>query len=147
MKSVMSCLSFTAVMIQINHSVTDKHLGKVMRLSRFILHTSHFTLRTRSPSHKYCTLSSPPPFSIMNSTQVNGFGQSIASLARSLGPALGGILWSMSIHKKFVYFNFIATSLLLMVCLILNQKLPLSLDSKKKGCRVISNGGEGLTMH
>lgn len=61
MKSVMSCLSFTAVMIQINHSVTDKHLGKVMRLSRFILHTSHFTLRTRSPSHKYCTLSSPPP--------------------------------------------------------------------------------------
>eukprot|EP01034_Spumella_vulgaris_P025841 gene25841-32338_t len=64
-KSVMGCISFTAVMLQVNHSVYDEHLGAV-----------------------------------------NGLGQSLASLSRAVGPAIG--------------------------VLYINSILPPSLDIKKK---------------
>jgi MFS family permease len=60
LKSVLSCLSFTAVMIMINNSVFDHHLGAA-----------------------------------------NGLGQCLASLARAIGPAVGGALWSISVQVSF----------------------------------------------
>ena len=91
LKSVFVCFAFSAVMIQVNHSVTDEYLGAV-----------------------------------------NGLGQSMAALARAIGPALGGALWSLSVHHHFVYLNFIVTALAFCFCLYLNQLLPASLDFKKQ---------------
>lgn len=89
-KSVMSCFAFTAVMILINHSVTEEHLGVV-----------------------------------------NGLGQSLGSLARAVGPALGGALWSISTSHQMVFLNFLFTSALMMGCLLLSNKLPSSLDHQR----------------
>ena len=63
--------------------------------------------------------------------KVNGLGQSFASLARTLGPALGGCLWSFSIHKHFVFLNFIIVSVLYLCSDRLNAALPPRLDYQK----------------
>jgi MFS family permease len=89
-KNVCAACSFTAVMIQVNHSVYEDYLGAV-----------------------------------------NGLGQSLAALARAIGPALGGMLWSMSIKNHFVFLNFIGVSVLLCCCGLLNRQLPNSIDFKK----------------
>lgn len=89
-KSVMSCFAFTAVMILINHSVTEEHLGAV-----------------------------------------NGLGQSLGSLARAVGPALGGALWSIGTSHQMVFLNFLFTSALMMSCLLLSNRLPSSLDHQR----------------
>ena len=103
LKSVFVCFAFSAVMIQVNHSVTDEYLGAV-----------------------------------------NGLGQSMAALARAIGPALGGALWSLSVHHHFVYLNFIVTALAFCFCLYLNQLLPASLDFKKqvKNKKLLSSSSE-----
>mmetsp|Transcript_22034 Transcript_22034/g.30258 ORF Transcript_22034/g.30258 Transcript_22034/m.30258 type:complete len:502 (+) Transcript_22034:3-1508(+) len=64
--------------------------------------------------------------------KVNGFGQSLASLSRAVGPAIGGALWSISMHYHFVFLNFIATSAVLVACVIINRQLPESIAFKKK---------------
>ena len=63
---------------------------------------------------------------------VNGFGQALGAFARGIGPALGGVLWSMSTKYHFVYMNFIAVALLWIINMYVNSVLPLSLDMKKK---------------
>eukprot|EP01038_Epipyxis_sp_PR26KG_P008496 gene8496-11485_t len=90
-KNVMGCISFTAVTIQINHSVYEENLGIA-----------------------------------------NGLGQSLASLARSIGPAFGGALWSLSVKSHFVYCNFIAVIIIFLINIYVNSLLPKGLDNKKK---------------
>eukprot|EP00981_Chlorochromonas_danica_P003338 scaffold644_cov168-Ochromonas_danica.AAC.30 len=84
---LLACGSY--VMIQVNHSVSEKYLGAV-----------------------------------------NGLGQSFAALARAVGPALGGALWSLSIQTENVFVNFMVVSFVLVGCGIINRHLPLSLDQK-----------------
>jgi MFS family permease len=88
---VCSCCSFTAVIIQVNHSVENQYLGRV-----------------------------------------NGLGQSLASLARAIGPALGGMLWSISTRIHFVFLNFLVTIVIFLFCIYINRLLPPSIDFKKK---------------
>lgn len=90
LKNIFATLSFTAVMIQVNHSVTEDYLGAV-----------------------------------------NGLGQSMAALARAIGPAFGGFLWSQSIQYNFVFLNFIGVASIISVCGFLNRSLPDSIDFKK----------------
>lgn len=63
--------------------------------------------------------------------KVNGMGQLFASIARSAGPALGGVIWSISLRFHFVFANFIVTGLILLVCEYIALQLPASLDYKK----------------
>eukprot|EP01041_Mallomonas_annulata_P003155 gene3155-6211_t len=63
--------------------------------------------------------------------KANGLGQCFASFARAIGPALGGALWSLGVAYSFVFTNFLAVVLLLLMCLLLNARLPASLDFKK----------------
>jgi len=80
---------------------------------------------------------------------VNGLGQSMAALARAVGPAMGGALWSMSTKHHFVYLNFIVAACVFVLCLYLNQLMPASLDFKKRvpkrlrGLKTSGGGGEG----
>ena len=55
---------------------------------------------------------------------VNGLGQSIGALARAIGPALGGILWSLSVKFSMIVLNFIGACILLIICQLLNSQLP-----------------------
>jgi hypothetical protein len=52
-------------------------------------------------------------------------------LARAVGPALGGLLWSFSMSHNTVYLSFIAMIMCFAVCLAINVHMPLSLDHKK----------------
>jgi MFS family permease len=61
---------------------------------------------------------------------VNGLGQSLASLARAVGPALGGALWSVSVQIS-PFVNFVAIFLGLCSCLSINFYLPDAVNSKK----------------
>lgn len=90
LKNVMATLSFTAVMILVNHSVVEDYLGLV-----------------------------------------NGLGQSMAALMRGVGPALGGLLWSLAIKENFVYFNFMGVAAIFALTMLINRQLPASLDYKK----------------
>jgi MFS family permease len=63
---------------------------------------------------------------------VNGFAQALAALARGIGPALGGVLWSASTAWGFVYLNFIVAALMWGINMCVNGMLPLSLDTKKQ---------------
>lgn len=63
---------------------------------------------------------------------VNGLGQSLGALARSLGPAVGGLLWSVGTRYNFAYFNFIATTLLYLLNYYVSHLVPKSLDHRKK---------------
>ena len=87
LKYMSGSASFTAIMLLVNKSAEDEHLGKV-----------------------------------------NGLGQCLGSLARSIGPALGGILWSFSTNIHFLFVNFIIVFLLLLLTLILNQNIPKHMD-------------------
>jgi MFS family permease len=63
--------------------------------------------------------------------KVNGLGQSFVSAARALGPALGGCLWSLSVHSHFVFLNFLLVAALYLCSERLNGSLPLRLDHQK----------------
>eukprot|EP01040_Poterioochromonas_malhamensis_P013269 gene13269-14574_t len=91
LKNVFSCFSFTAVMIQVNHSAEEEYLGAV-----------------------------------------NGLGQSLAALARAIGPAIGGMLWSISTELHFIFLNFISVIFIFFLCGYVNRLLPPSIDFKKK---------------
>ena len=82
-------LSFTAVMILINHSVSDEY-----------------------------------------SARANGLGQCLAALARTIGPALGGAIWSLGTKFHSTFLIFISVVASLFFCLILNSFLPAYLDHK-----------------
>ena len=69
---------------------------------------------------------------------MNGLGQSLASMARSIGPAVGGLLWSFSVQKHFMFLNFIGFSVGLVCCQAINLHLPKSLDYKKKSIEEIN---------
>jgi hypothetical protein len=62
--------------------------------------------------------------------KVNGFGQTLAAISRSVGPALGGAMWSISLQYDFTFGNFILTALILLVCQWMNSQMPSSLDYK-----------------
>lgn len=72
---------------------------------------------------------------------VNGMGQSFAALARSVGPALGGTLWSIATEHHFVFLNFIAVVVLYTMCLIISKQLPRSLDLAKRPNSGVGNNG------
>eukprot|EP01032_Pedospumella_encystans_P012340 gene12340-14283_t len=63
---------------------------------------------------------------------VNGLGQSLGALARSLGPAVGGLLWSVATKYNFIYLNFIAVSMLFALNYYVSYLVPDSLDHRKK---------------
>ncbi len=63
---------------------------------------------------------------------VNGLGQSMASAARCIGPAVGGLVWSLGVRFHFLFLNFIVVAFLLVICIILGYYLPTSLDYAKK---------------
>lgn len=48
---------------------------------------------------------------------------------------IGGALWSLSVSYGFIFFNFIATAIVLVVCLIINQQVPDSIAVKKKATK------------
>jgi len=62
---------------------------------------------------------------------VNGLGQSLGSLARAIGPALGGALWSVGTSHHMVFLNFLFTSVLMIGCLLFSNNLPSSLDHQR----------------
>lgn len=64
---------------------------------------------------------------------VNGLGQSLGALARSLGPAVGGLLWSVATKYDFVYLNFIAVVAVFALNYYISYLAPASLDHRKKG--------------
>ena len=97
LKSVFACLSFTGIMIMINNSVYNEHLGSV-----------------------------------------NGFAQMLASLARCIGPAGGGIFWSLACRYHFIALNFLTVSVLLVLSLLTISFVPDSLDFARKK-KVMSN--------
>ena len=88
-KAILTNVAFTAVLMQVNHSVYYEDLGKV-----------------------------------------NGLGQTFASLARAIGPAVGGCLWSLSTKLNFVYLNFVIVILLYILSERMNATLP-QLDEQK----------------
>lgn len=59
---------------------------------------------------------------------VNGLGQSLASAARCIGPAVGGALWSLSVRTHFIFLNFIFVQFLLIGAVIIGSYLPLAID-------------------
>ena len=65
--------------------------------------------------------------------QVNGIGQSWAALARSAGPAFGGVIWGMSvtIGGPAVLVPFFMTALLIWYVCDYADSLPLSLESQQ----------------
>lgn len=68
---------------------------------------------------------------VENLGQVNGLGQSFASLARAIGPAFGGALWSLSYNMNFVVLNFIIVALIFASSEKLNSVLPSQLEHQK----------------
>lgn len=101
LKNICATFSFTAVMIQVNHSVSEEYLGAV-----------------------------------------NGLGQSLAALARAIGPALGGALWSMSSQTHNVFINFIAVAVFISIGGVINRHLPDSLEHKH-GTSSSGSGSKG----
>lgn len=63
---------------------------------------------------------------------VNGLGQSLGALARSLGPAVGGLLWSVATKYDFVYLNFVAVVAVFALNYYVSYLAPASLDHRKK---------------
>ena len=63
--------------------------------------------------------------------KVNGAGQTVAAMARAVGPALGGVIWSVSLQHGVVFANFTATALILVLCEWIAFQLPDSIDLKK----------------
>ena len=63
---------------------------------------------------------------------VNGLGQLVASIARCVGPVVGGLLWSVSTTFHFLFLNFIIISILIVISIIINNILPSSLENSKE---------------
>jgi MFS family permease len=63
---------------------------------------------------------------------VNGLGQSLASFSRALGPALGGLLWSVSIFTHFIFLNFIVVVIILLISLYTSSLMPAWLEKKRQ---------------
>jgi len=61
---------------------------------------------------------------------VNGVGQTFAAFARTAGPALCGVFWSLGTHLHFVPLPFYATGFASLLCVYLSFRLPLSLRYK-----------------
>lgn len=59
---------------------------------------------------------------------VNGLGQSLASAARCIGPAIGGALWSLSVRTHFIFLNFFFVQFLLIGAIIMGSYLPPMID-------------------
>jgi hypothetical protein len=59
---------------------------------------------------------------------VNGLGQSLASAARCIGPAVGGALWSLSVRTNFLFLNFLFVQVLLIGAVVMGSYLPISID-------------------
>lgn len=68
---------------------------------------------------------------------VNGLGQSLASLARACGPALGGALWSLSMTTQFVFLNFIVVAIILVLSQVMSSNLPAWLEMKRQPREVL----------
>merc|ERR1711871_819428 len=64
---------------------------------------------------------------------VNGFGQSVASLARCIGPAAGGGLWTLSLRAGLPHFQLVAYGSISGVCLILVIVSYVAMTSKLNG--------------
>lgn len=66
-------------------------------------------------------------------SSVNAIGQSMASIARSVGPACGGTIYAMFLSVKDIGVkgNFIILSGILFLCTVVNRQLPLDLDDKE----------------
>jgi hypothetical protein len=118
-KSIFACLSFTAVMILINNSVYNQYLGtNTITITITISITISITITVT--------------ITITIKGQVNGFAQMLASLARCIGPALGGLFWSIACKFNIIALNFLTVSVLLVVSLALINFIPPSLDFTKK---------------
>lgn len=63
---------------------------------------------------------------------VNGLGQLVASIARCIGPVVGGFLWSVSTSFHFLFLNFIIISILIGISIVINNLLPPSLENSKE---------------
>jgi hypothetical protein len=75
---------------------------------------------------------------------INGLGQSIGALARAVGPALGGILWSVSMDFGLIFLNFIGASALLIVCQVLNSQLPDPKPRLRSASELSNNSNSGI---
>lgn len=104
-KNTLAVMTFTAIIILVNHSVPSKDLGKV-----------------------------------------NGMGQMIAALARAVGPALGGAVWSASVRLDNVFLNFLFAGVFLFVCQLGVYRLPASLDKKRAEADKTGIGGREVEM-
>lgn len=62
---------------------------------------------------------------------VNGLAQTVAALARAVGPAVGGFLWSLSAHLHIIYINYICAVAIFMVMQYLVHQLPHTIDHAK----------------
>jgi hypothetical protein len=62
---------------------------------------------------------------------INGIGQTVAAGARSVGPALGGLLWSLSVKIHFLYINYLLSILLFLVMFGISFTLSPSIDQAK----------------
>ncbi|CAM9948125.1 unnamed protein product, partial [Phaeothamnion confervicola] len=91
-RNLVSTMSFTAVIVLLNHTVPADRLGFV-----------------------------------------NGVGQLFASAARTVGPALGGVLWSYSVRVGFIYANFFICGALLLVSYLLALVTPAALEHARHG--------------
>ena len=62
---------------------------------------------------------------------LNGIGQTVAAAARSVGPALGGVLWSVSTRLHFLYINFLFSMSIFLLMHFVAYKLPSTIDCAK----------------
>jgi hypothetical protein len=60
-----------------------------------------------------------------------------ASVARAVGPAMGGVLWSLGLERRFIYMNFIfmgaTTTLTLLATTVLSPSLEKRFQSRMEG--------------
>ena len=61
---------------------------------------------------------------------VNGVGQTTVSLARTAGPALCGVFWSLGTHLHFVPLTFLIIGFASFLCVCISFRLPSSLRYK-----------------
>ena len=52
-----------------------------------------------------------------------------ASVSRTIGPALGGLLWSTGLRYGFTYINWIVMTTTTVVMLVLTETIPRRLES------------------
>lgn len=72
---------------------------------------------------------------------LNGIGQTVAAAARSVGPALGGVLWSISTRLHFLYINFLLSMSIFLLMHYVALKLNPTIDcAKVKRKNKLNNG-------